>query len=417
MKTINTSSAPAAMGPYSQGIVSNSTMQRSHWFAFPCIIALAMVGTLCAQNNEEPNFWFLEPGTEATAENRINTIQNVGRGLLDFAIYQPTGSTFPEEYRQNLIDAGFVFDFLTEEQLAETNHTNYLYLSPVGRMSILVVPKTVSMPVEEITRLRFLFFAFLGKAPDLPESESQRGFSFISLAEKKNEIATEQQRMRDRLVANPTFADRTDEEIEEIIGKMPTLTPPPTLNQRHLIGLDQIGNDLAEAIGPFSERARIFPEGFVAETGAKMLARRELVWKVEENSTTDVFYVFANTKDNAKPIDGWFQLRERKGGRLLGRVHYTDGREVGIMAQPDRAFIMDPATGKIGAVALHHIRAVDRNDWYMRIQMKPGETLIVRVVRERARSGSGPPAGTGFQEFESLPAWEYEGEVPEVPLR
>jgi hypothetical protein len=84
-----------------------------------------------------------------------------------------------------------------------------------------------------------------------------------------------------------------------------------------------------------------------------------------------------------------------------------------INAKNDRAFIMDPATGRIGEAALHHIRAVDRNDWYMRIQMKPGETLIVRIVRERVKDGT--LGGSGLQEFEYLPAWEYEGEPPELP--
>jgi len=33
-------------------------MKRLRWFIFPCIIVLTMAGTLCAQNNEEPNFGF-----------------------------------------------------------------------------------------------------------------------------------------------------------------------------------------------------------------------------------------------------------------------------------------------------------------------------------------------------------------------
>jgi len=379
------------------------------------IIVWAMAGTLCAQDNTEPNFWFLEQGTEPTAENRINAIKNVGRGLLDFAIYQPTGSTFSEEYRQKLTDAGFVFDFLTEEQLAQTNHNWATYhFSPVGRVSVLVIPESVAVPMEEIERLRALAFVFLGKAPELPESVSQRGV--ISLADRKNEIEAGRQRMRERLAASPNFANSTAEEIEAILHWVPEPISPigaPTYKV-----MDQVGDNLAEAVGLFTNRARTFSENFVADADVKLLARRALTPGVTMDSdAVDVFYVFANTKENAEPIDGWFQLQELKGGRSLGHISLVGGGGGFVLAQPDRAFIMDPATGKIGRVALHNIRAFDRNDWYMRIQMKPEEMLVVRIVRERARSGSGPPAGAGFQEFESLPDWEYEGEVPEPPGR
>ena len=381
-------------------------MKRLRWFIFSCIIVLTMAGTLCAQNNEEPNFWFLEQGTEPTAENRIKAIQNIGRGLLDFAIYQPTGTTFPEEYRQKLLDAGFVFDFLTEEQLSQTTFDSATdYFSPIGRVSQLVVPETVSVPMEEIKRLVAFAFAFLGNAPQLPESMNQRGV--ISLADKKKEIIAEQQKMRERLIANPNFADKTEEEIETMLQRLPLPTSRPgTPTYRDM---DQIGDDLAEAMGLFF---RTFPENLVAKTGLKLLARRELA--VRGRTVTDVFYIFANTKESAQPIDGWFRLRELSYGRMLMSFSRTDGTGGMFFAENDRAFTMDPATGKIGAVAFHHVRAVDRNDWYLRIQMKPGETLIVRVVRDRVKGELGKFQEC-FEEFESLPAWEYEGTPPEPP--
>ena len=40
----------------------------------------------------------------------------------------------------------------------------------------------------------------------------------------------------------------------------------------------------------------------------------------------------------------------------------------------------------------------------IRIRMKPGETLVLRVVRERTRDYE----HLGYGEFETLPAWEYE---------
>jgi len=81
------------------------------------------------------------------------------------AIYQPTGTTFPEEYRQKLLDAGFVFDFFSEKQLPKVTHES---------CGLLVIPETASLPKEEIERLHFLSFAFLEKAPELPESIEQR---------------------------------------------------------------------------------------------------------------------------------------------------------------------------------------------------------------------------------------------------
>ena len=354
-------------------------MRYSQWCA---IIALTLAGTLCAQSNEGPNFWFLEQGTEPIAENRIKAIQNVGRGLLDFAIYQPTGYTFPEEYRQKLLDAGFVFDFLTEEQLAQIYYiwSDYRH-SHHGRFPILVIPQMVSLPTKEIERLRMTSghsFAFLEKAPKLP---TQMGLN--------------------------SFVNRKD------IGEAERMSlQTPMCN-----GIDQIGENLAEAVGLFSGLAATFPENFVAESGVKLLARRALPLNesLRNYDSIDVFYIFANTKENAKPIDGWFQLREIHMFRFLATFENSDGKPHWVIAKNDRAFIMDPETGKIGEAAIHHDRSVSRFDLYVRIQMKPGETLIVRVVRERAKSGNGPPSGGGFQEFESLPAWEYEGEPPEPP--
>ena len=166
--------------------------------------------------------------------------------------------------------------------------------------------------------------------------------------------------------------------------------------------MDQVGDNLVEAM----ELLRTFPEKSVVETGVKILARRASALK--DNSVVDVFYVLANTKENVKAID-WVQLQECKTGRLLGRGYFSrpDGGgfyDRSFLARHDRAFIMNPASGKIGEAAYRNDCAVDRNDFYLRIQMQPGETLVVRVVRERAE-GMG---GIGFQEFESLPDWEYE---------
>ena len=68
---------------------------------------------------------------------------------------------------------------------------------------------------------------------------------------------------------------------------------------------------------------------------------------------------------------------------------------------------MNPVTGKIGKAAVRN--ADGKTPMTIRLQMKPGETLVVRIVRERSR---GIGNGDGFQEFESLPDWEYEGENP-----
>ena len=357
-----------------------------------------------AQNDTVPNFWFLEQGTEPTAENRINAIKNVGRGLLDFAIYQPTGNTFSEEYRQKLLDAGFVFDFLATIQ-TQNDHGWTIY-PPVGLIKALVIPETVSLPVEEFLRPRRADFAFLGKAPELPES-MERGLT--TFVDRKNEIATERQRMRERLAASPTSDGRirTEEEIEAVLRMVPM---PPALGlpvSQRPIGMEQIDENLDEALRMGWGYLRIHPEIFVTETGVELLARRELL----QTGTTDVFYVFANTKENAETIDGWFRMGELKYGRTLITYSGRDGTGGRITAEHDRALIMDPATGKIGFAAVRDERV--NPPLRIRIQMKPGETLIVRIVRDRTR-GRG---GADFQEFETLPAWEYEGDVPEPPGR
>ena len=345
-------------------------------------------------------FWFLEPGVEPTAENRIAAIQNVGGGLLDFAIYQPTG-TFPEEYRQKLLDAGFVFDFLTEEQLEKTVHDWAAYhLSPVGQVSILVIPEGISLPIKEIERLRTLRLAFLGKAPELPESRQE---NFTSLANRKNVLEAEYKRMRDSIVASPYFAGREEEEIDAIIQRMPPSPRIPSCS-----GMDEIGDNLAEAVGLFFDRARAFAEEFVEETGVKLLARRTLMPGGRVN-TSDVFYIFANTKENAQSIDGWFRLRELVGGRTLATYSLANGGGGAVIAKNDRAFFMDSVSGRIGEAAVRGVP--DSGVRELRIQMQPGETLIVRIVRERVKPGSGLPAGGGFGEFEPLPAWEYEGTI------
>ena len=109
----------------------------------------------------------------------------------------------------------------------------------------------------------------------------------------------------------------------------------------------------------------------VAETGLKLLARRELV--VRERTATDVFYIFANTKESAQPIDGWFRLQKLSYGRMLMSFSRTDGTGGMFFAENDRAFIMDPATSKIGEAAILH--DPEKSLMYVRIQMKPGETL------------------------------------------
>ena len=373
-------------------------MKSFQHFVLPCILVLTMATLLCAQNEEKPDFWFLEQGTEPTPANRIKAIQNVGKELLDFVIYRPTGSTFPDEYRQKLIDAGFVFNFLTEEQLSQTTLDSATgHFSLIGRVSMLVVPEAVSMPMEEIQRQKAFKFAFLGKAPPFPESMNQRGV--ISLLDQKNEIAAKRQKMRESLIADPLLAEKTEEEIESILQKMPLLIPHP--GAPIIRDMDQIGDNLTEPMGWFYEK---FPEKFVAETGAKLLARRALK-PHETKGAVDVFYIFANTKENAKPIDGWFQLRELKTGRRLLTFSRRDGTGGMLFAKSDRAIIMDPITGKIG------IAAIQDEPPKIRIQLKPDETLIVRVVRDRVKE----EFQECFEDIESLPAWEYEGPAPEVP--
>jgi len=359
--------------------------------AVACLL-LGLTISAVAQNDTEPNFWFLEQGTEPTAENRINAIKNVGRGLLDFAIYQPTGSTFSEEYRQKLIDAGFVFDFVTAIQLPDDR--GFRFDPPVGRTPVLVVPESVTLPTEVIERLLWLPLAFLGNAPELPESMNHRFITFIN---RKNAVEAERQRMREGLAALPHNANKTAEEIEAALQQS-----MPSPKMWWPLGMEQIGDDLAEAL-KLGWGTGIFPENFVAETGVKLLARRGI------GVPADVFYVFANTKEDTKPIDGWFPLQELKKGQLLS-LHFPNGVSGMFSFKNDRAFIMNPVTGKTGEATIHY----DRNNppMYIRIQMKPGETLVVRVVRER-----GDPRNGSFQEFESLPDWEYEGEVPEPPGR
>ena len=145
------------------------------------------------------------------------------------------------------------------------------------------------------------------------------------------------------------------------------------------------------------------PGKFVTETGVKLSARRELACETKDGgSAIDVFYVFANTKENAKPIDGWFRLRKLNTGRCTGSFSMSDGRGGIFFAKKDRAFFMDPVTGKIGEAEVRELR--DNGTMEIRIRMKPGETQVVRVVRERVKGME----GIGFQEFESLPKWEYE---------
>ena len=403
------------------------------------LMLLTVAGVVYAQNgNTDAEFWFLKEGVEPTLENRINAIKNVGAGILDFVIYQPTDATgkpldtFPDVYRQKLIDAGFVFDVLTEEQLSKTTAEWSVYHnSPVGRVLILVIPEAVSLSVKEIERLKHLRFAFLGEATELPgpipltpeerERYSGPGYGYAtpefldgiqktlikkSLTDLKNEIEAERKRMQDRLATFPFYADKSDEEIDAVLQGMLVMTP--RVSEPDVSVMDQIGGNLAEAVGLFTGRAKAVPENFIAETGIKLLARRALLpYETKNVDAVDVFYIFANTQKNAKPVDGWFRLNELSSGRSLGHVTYTDRRGGFIVAKSDRAFLMDPITGKIGEAEVRNHRTPSENKMEIRIQMKPGETLIVRVVRERSRSGNGPPAGAGFQEFESLPAWDY----------
>ncbi|MCL2118866.1 MAG: hypothetical protein FWH27_10620 [Planctomycetaceae bacterium] len=398
-------------------------MKRLRCFVLVGLMALTASAAGFAQNAETDNkadaeFWFLKPGTEPTPENRIAAIQNTGKALLDFTIYQPTG-TFPEDYRQKLFDAGFVFDIMTgEEQLAALE----------GHRGILVIPGDAPLTTDDIRRLKHCKFAFLGESPELPEpiplTQAERlifsrpGYEYMtqeridairttitkkSFADWKGDLETEWQRTRDRLAASPSFADKSDEEIDAAVQRMPAITPQPS--DRIDAVMDHIGDNLVEALRLFSA----WPEDFVTETGVQLLVRRELARELpDDEHATDVFYVFANTKEDAKPVDGWFRLRELRFGRWLGNVFFTDGSGHMINAQTDLAFFMDPATGRIGAAAVRHVNTGDwpnsDNGYYVRIRMQPGETLVVCVARERCK-GMG---GIGFAEFESLPEWEYD---------
>ena len=86
----------------------------------------------------------------------------------------------------------------------------------------------------------------------MPESIEQR--KVISLTDKKHEIAAEQQGMRERLIASPNFADKTEEEIETILQRLPPIPRRP--GTPIIRDMDQIGDDLAEAMELFF---RTFP--------------------------------------------------------------------------------------------------------------------------------------------------------------
>ena len=235
-------------------------MKRLHCFVWIFLIALTVSGTVHAKNDDtDAKFWFLKPGTDSTPENRIKAIQNTGTALLDFAVYQPTG-TFPEDDRKKLLDAGFVFDFLTsEEQLASLE----------GDTGILVIPENIPFTTDDIRRLKDHIFAFLGASPELPEpipltqeerqsnplvylrpevlDKMQTTITKKSFADWKKEIETEQKRMRDRLAASPNFAGKSDEEIDATLQRMPMMTPRP--GDRIDTVMDRIGNNLVEALG------------------------------------------------------------------------------------------------------------------------------------------------------------------------
>lgn len=343
---------------------------------FTAVLFFCVSATLHAQDaNTPPDFWLLN-GAEATPENRLAAIQNAGRALLDFVIYQPEeADAFPENYRQKLIDAGFVFDFITKQQLAEKEQVfSAVHNSPVGQFACVVIPDGVAPP-EEYQPEKCLSYAFLGKAPESLESADKK--IVISLADRKKKEETFPQKQYD------TFR-----------------SPPPPY-----IVIDQIGDDLGEAVRLISGWARAFPENLVAETGVQVLALRGCVTGISADSEyDDVFYVLANAKENARLIDGWFRLRHLSSGRTIAAYSTIDGGGGSIIANADLAFFMDPATSKIGEASVRNLR--DSGTWNMeiRIQMKPGETLVVRIVRERIKSFE----KLGYGDFECLPAWEYE---------
>lgn len=341
--------------------------------AFPAWLILLVLTAPAALHARDaavpPDFWLLK-GAAPTPENRLAAVQSAGRALLDFAIYQPDdeADTFPEEYRQKLLDAGFVFDFITQRQLAEAVHVwAEFHHSPVGRVAILVIPDGVTPPEEELCRLKSLCCAFLDKVSDIQEAFMEKEAT--------------------------SFADRK-EAVEAFLQKRPSrgIGDAPRCKC-----VDQIGDNLGEAVGLFSGWAPAFPESFAAKTGVQVLARRGYF------NDADVFYVLANTKEDARPVDGWFPLRELKPGRWLGTAIFGDGEDdwcEEYEAEDDRAFFMDPATGRIGEASVRK-----GSDLRIRVQMKPGETLVVRVVRERCDEDF---RHLGYGEFESLPAWEYE---------
>jgi hypothetical protein len=231
-----------------------------------------------------------------------------------------------------------------------------------AKLSILIIHQDISLPVKEMERLPHLRYAFLGDAPELPESLAAKKISFT---EWKNGTQTPQR-------ANCTIVDNIGDSA-----------------------------NLLEAIMLFSGEKPL-PESIVLTLPDLWKWKSEMhIRKGEEKNwdeyADDMLYFFSNDdkiqtiRIPAKPIEGWFSLQELKGGREFGK--------------DDRAFFMDWETGKIGEAAVR--KNAETGKLEVRIKMEPKEYLIVRIVRERVRYSEGVPTGIGFMEFETLPKWEY----------
>ena len=298
------------------------------------------------------DFWFLKPDEGATPSNRRAALWRVSTTLYDFGIYLPSDIAIPDDFRniwRTLSGAGYKqHTDVCEERLAQATHESGSNHRMEDRYEGNVYYRRFSVLV-------------IHQDISLPVKDIERlpHLRYMFLGEAP---------------------------------KMP----------EGVAFVDKVGNNLIESIASL-RGPKLLPESILLALPNLWLTKSEINIRqgTDENwdaYADDILYFLSNDATHtsiiipAKPIDGWFSLQELKSGR--------DG------FKDDRAFFMDSETGKIGEAAVRKNPATGKLE--VRIQMKPEESLIVRIVRERVRYGEGLPTGIGFMEFESLPDWEYE---------
>ena len=291
------------------------------------------------------DFWYLKPDEGATPENRMEALWRVGTTLYDFGIYLPEDVAIPAGFR------------VVQNALSDAG---YAYDSNVDEERLAQVAHESGSHHRIEDRYEGNVYHSKFSILIIPEG--------ITLPAKEIERLPHLRYM--------------------FLGEAPEMP-------KGVAFVDNVGDNLIAAIArlggekPLPESVPPIERIWITKWEINIRQGEDGKWDAHAD---DILYSFTNFGRDSKPIDGWFSLQELKSGR--------DG------FKDDRAFLMDRKTGKVSEAAVRKNPETGRLE--VRIQMKPEESLIVRVVRERARYGEGLPTGIGFMEFESLPGWKYE---------